>query len=354
MLTATLVFLTAVQGSPVERFMSFLKSADNLSISANVKFENVTYKTQLVWEKGPYQYFEVNSTQGKEQYWQIPNRILGASEAERQYWEYQGPQHKSPPPPDLGAAFTLYPIFLLQLTSPNGLKDLKAGQKVKVGQRELESVFISRKGESSTETIIIAIDEFGIPQQLSFQESSQSGELNLQYDVTSLNTNPTKLKQWKYQPPVGFMPGELPYTMHPLGSGSQVKLGTWKKGMGGTLNVADLNKKGVVVLFTADDCEPSKKASGAFVKLKKALDPMGVKMVEIRLGRDANNLQRNWPVLSDTDGKLEKLFQPPVTPYLYVINTESIILGGWAGYDTDQDKVLVESVVGRYKVAEEE
>lgn len=353
MLTATLVLFTAVQGSPVERFTSFLKSADKLTMTANVTHENVFYKTQLIWEDGPYQYFETQSINGKEKYWQIPKRILGVSEAEGQYWEYQGPEHKSPPPPDLGAAFTLYPIFLLQLTAPNGLKDLIAGEKIKVGNREFESVFVSHKGES-VETITIAIDEFGIPQQLKFVETSQAGELSLQYDVTSLNTNPTKLKQWKYQPPVGFMPGEIPYTTHTLGSGAQAKLGTWKKGDGGSVNVFDLNKKGVVVLFTADDCEPSKKASGALEKLKKALDPMGVKIVEVRLGNDASKIKRSWTIVSDADGKLEKQFQPPVTPYLYVIDSKSIVLGGWAGYDTDQDKALVDSVVGRYKAAEEE
>lgn len=354
MLTATLVLLTAGQGSPVERFSSFLKNADQLTMSSNVKFENVSYETRLIWDIGPYQYFEIVSPNGKEKYWQIPERILGVSEAEGQYWEYKGPEHKSPPPPNLGAAFTLYPIFLLQLAAPNGLKDLKVGDKVKIRQREYESVFISRKGESSSETITVVIDEFGIPQQFQFIETSQSGQLNLKYEVTSLNTNPTKLKQWKYQPPTGLMPGEIPYTGNPLGSGYQAKLGTWKKGQGGSVNVRDMNKKGIVVLFTADDCEPSKKASGAFEKLKKALDQIGVNFVEVRLGRDADNLQRNWAVVTDTDGKLENQFQPPVTPYLYAIDSKSIVLGGWAGYAKDQDQALVNSIVGRFQSDEEE
>ncbi|QYK52409.1 MAG: TlpA family protein disulfide reductase [Fimbriimonadaceae bacterium] len=349
MLTATLVFLTATQGSPVERFTSFIEKSTQLTMATKVRLNNATYETKLIWDQGTYQYFEVKGVGVAERFWQVPNHILAANDSERQYWEYSGFEKRFPPPPEVGFCSLLFPVFLEHLSTKNGLQDLKAAAKITVSNRAYESVTKTFKDDFSQFNIQIAIDEFGIPVRFIFKQKLEDEDVEMTYDVLSLNTNPTELKRWKYQPPLGYMPGQIPYKASPLGAGYQAKLGTWKKGTGGSLNVSDLNKKGLVVLFTASDCEPSKKAAGTLDKLGKALDQQGVKIVEIRLGNDASQLKRNWSVISDADGKIEKQFQPPVTPYLYAIDSKSIVLGAWAGYGADQERTLISSVVGRFK-----
>lgn len=349
MLTATLVFFTAVQGSPVERFSSFIKKTDQLTMKASVNFRGVPLKLTFINEPGIYQYCEIKGAVDGERFWQIPDRILAVSDTDGQYWEYRGIEQKSPPPPEVGTCMTLYPGFLHDLAMPDGLKGLQLDEPLKIGDRTYETVSKSVAKELSQYKIKIAIDEFGIPQQFHMTEQTDAGPTLTIYEVSSMSTNPTQLRSWKYQPPVGYMPGEIPYTARPLASGTKINLGRWTKAEGGQLDVADQNRKGVVILFTADDCEPSKRAAGAFEKLKKALDAEGQKLIEVRLGKDANKLKRSWSVVSDSDGKLEKYFRPPVTPYLYVIRKDAIMLGGWAGYAADQDKAMVDSVIGRFK-----
>lgn len=352
MLTATLVLLGAVQSSPVERFTAFMQNAENFSFIAEVKFKNAPYTVNYSLENNRYQFMEVNSQAGRERFWQIPSRILAVNDSYRQYWEYGGAEILASPPPQTDFCSYFYPDFIAKLKSSKALESLKTGESETASGRVLSKLSTKFQTPVSIYDLDIFVDELGVPQRFLVTEQVDGGVVERNYIVKSLHTNSSGLSTWKYEPPVGYTPAEIPYLARPLMSGAPAPLGRWKKPDGGLIDAADLNRKGMVVLFTADDCEPSKKAIPTLEKLKSALDKQGIQLIEIRLGKDAAKLKRSWPVVTD-DGKIEKQFGPPVTPYLYVVHANKMILGAWAGYDKDQDDALIASVLGRYKKAAE-
>ena len=95
----------------------------------------------------------------------------------------------------------------------------------------------------------------------------------------------------------------------------------------------------------------------ALVKLAAAIKPLGGTVIEVSLGKEKPNLGKKdsgRAVYTDLDGAIEKQFQPPVTPYAFLIHPGSRVRRAWASYAPDQEARFVETFVETLKAKPEE
>ncbi len=337
MLTAALVLFSAQHSSAVEMLDAFARQSANMEIRLSVTADGQT--TPLIWqiEDGQYQILESGELPNSERFVQLPAGMIAITDAYRQYFEFGPYPYLAPLPAELEQLRAIYPQGLLNL----------AKNRKSVGATE-ETTLIAKVTEQVMDTTVETRYHFDSLGTLVSFNSKPVGDpmgYEITYRVEGIKFGYQGLSRTRFQPPIGYTPGEIPMVQRPAMSGERLKLGRW-----GNIDVRALNRKGIVVVFTAPDCMPSNAAAPALNRLAQELSKKNVQMIEVWLG-PSKLPKRNWPVVADGRREIEGIFEPPVTPYLVALDRGGTVLGAWAGYAPDQESAMISSIKGRYDQA---
>lgn len=335
MLTAAIVLFTARHSTAVEMLDAFARQSSNmeLHLTAHVEGESIP----LVWqvERGRLQNLQAGTSPQSERFIQLEAGILAITDYDQQYDEYGNLPFLVPVPEELSLTSSIFPSGLLAL-----VRDQKSTNAKESGPRVARTV--QQSEDTTTETSYI-FNEAGVLTQIKTSLAGGPIDSSATYDVNSIRFGQSGLGAMKYRPPLGYTPSKIPVTQRPAISGQKMDLDRW-----GNLDVRALNRKGIVVVFTAPDCLPSTAMAPVLNKLSQQLAKQNVKLVEVWLG-NSKLPKRNWPIVADTQHIIEGMFQPPVTPYLFAVDANATVLGAWAGYAPDQESAMIASVSGRFK-----
>lgn len=280
------------------------------------------------------QYVDFNVPGDRSQMYQKGDRVMVVLGDGLSYAEYKGFPTFAGPPEDVGMGAVAYPDFILRWREGKGREGLKVKDSGDIGGIPVTWVEETVMGESGEIVYRLAVDGSGQPRRLVLTEN---GAPLADYDFVRFGWPEPDLTQWEYQPPVGSVPVRTPRIHRTPTGGAQFELGNW-----GGVNVKSLANRGLMVLVTAEGSRPADEIVSAWPEVEAAVKKLGVKTLEIRL--DTKDLpKRKWNVIGDGD-YVERL-DPPVTPYVYYLNKEGILIGGWAGYAPDQKQRLIDRTV---------
>ena len=301
-------------------------------------------KAKLSYQLPSHQYFEVEEKGTRARFIQTSDRIAYFQDFDQTYYEYRSHGPLIGPPPESGLVKDLYPVFLWSWLNIESFKNATADGAEKLDGIEVDWIKQIFPGEGVDITIRTAITKEGSPKRVIFSDPNSA---TITFNFEQFTWPFFDVKAWKYQPPIGYMLGNAPKAHFPLQFGQKIDFKSWG------INVANLNKKGVAVIITAADSKPDQAILPALQEMQKALDKIGVKTVEVHL--DATQApKRNWPVTLDTNGTIADQLDIPVTPYIYFVNQDNMILKAWAGYGEDQRKKLVKTAVEAFNSSEDE
>ncbi|ARU42103.1 hypothetical protein CCB80_13525 [Armatimonadetes bacterium Uphvl-Ar1] len=329
MFAAILAVVSANQADPVNRLASFLDSSQSRGIEYTANFRGTSVKSRWSYTLPNTQLLEVSSP-SRTRFFQKGDRIFVAQDAAKEYYEYAGFDFMVSPPEEADLGFATYPQALLSWLSPEGRKGIAFQKTETVNGVKLDWLKQTVETMNGPLDIFGAIDQTGQPREMRIG-TMQNPELS--YVFEKFGWPHFDLSNWKYQPPIGYVPGNSPKIFRPPTAGAEIELGKW-----GAVNTKSLNSKGLAIVVTTAEGRPDAELISAWPKVESALKKFGVKTLEIHL--DAKDLpKRTWKIVGD--GSYLRQLDPPVTPYVYFVNKENIYIGGWAGYAPDQEKKLI-------------
>lgn len=359
MLCCALVLVSASQMDPLTRLQSFLARSEQLS----TQFELRTAPGATPW-KGSYRYAPPRSQDyilevpgGTQRMRQNSEGLIAYEDALRSYVPYRDFGRPMPIPPELQPAgqYPLNWLIAWREKVPTGFK--LQGDEVVRGEKvdRLQSI---EEGEGTKVDSTVWVDTVGKLARVRFVVSTIEGTNDFQFDFLSWDTSDTGLKQMKLDLPIGYSPSKVPQLRKPPEAGAPVTLGSWQNARTGRNDpIQPKIGKGLVIVFTDPNCRPSGEMESALVKLAAAIKPLGGTVIEVSLGKEKPDLGKKdsgRAVYTDLDGAIEKQFQPPVTPYAFLIHPGSRVRRAWASYAPDQEARFVETFVETLKAKPEE
>ncbi len=359
MLCCALVLVSASQMDPLTRLQAFLARSEQYA----TRFELRTAPGAEPWS-GSYRFalprfqeYILETPGGTQRMRQNEEGLIAYEDAIRSYVPYRDFGRMMPIPPELQPAgqYALSWLPAWREKLPEGFK--LQGDEVVRGEKvdRLQSV---QEAEGTKVVSTVWVDTVGKLARMRTVITNAEGINDYQFDFLSWDTSNTGLKQMKLDLPIGYSPNKVPQLRRPPEAGAPVKLGNWKNARTGAGDPIEPKiGKGLVIVFTDPSCRPSGEMESALVKLAAALKPLGGTVIEVSLGSqkpDLTKKDKSRAIYTDLDGAIEKQFQPPVTPYAFLIHPGSRVRRAWASYAPDQEARFVETFVNTIKAPREE
>jgi outer membrane lipoprotein-sorting protein len=349
MTAAILAVLTAAQQTPAERLTQFLNSASDRSVTFSVADGSGVTHAVLSYQHPNYQYMRYETGGVKGEFFQTSDRVLLVDHADQTYYEYKGFEEYVGLPPESGLLDYAYPSYLYAWTKSDSLKNALPSQAPTGADKSLDWLKQSVETQGVVTVFHIGIGKGGEPVQLLIQV--QGGQ-PIKITFEKFGWPEKDMREWKYQPPVGYSLGSAPKLHRPFQAGNRVEWGKWVDGQGKSINMDQLNSTGVAVVFTSTG-GPDQSLVSDLGDLKKSLAKLKVNLVEVHLD-EKSAPKRDWPVTLDTEGTITKQFDPPHTPYIFFVRKDRYVIGGWAGYGRDQKEKLIKTANDLYSSQAEE
>ncbi len=350
MTAAILAVLTSAQLKPAERLTEFLRSSLDRGVVFVVSSGARKIQVELSFQSPNLQYMKFMSAGETGQFFQTGNRALFVSDLDRIYFEYRGFSRHVGPPPEAGIGAALYPSFLHGWRNKGSLDSAVKVAAPQGGKETLDWLMQTVETEGSKSDYYVGIGPSGEPHQVLI---TGTGAPPMFFEFKSFGWPLRDMRAWKYQPPEGYMLGNAPKLHRQYQAGNKVEWGKWVDGQGKAIDMNSLNSVGVAVVFTSADGIPDKSFASALADLKKSLEKLKVKVVEVHLDSQSAP-KRDWPVTLDEDGKISAQFDPPYTPYIFFVRKDRYVIGSWAGYGADQKAKLIKTANDLYNPPKEE
>jgi hypothetical protein len=350
MVSAALAILASAQMPPLERARFFLEGLGDFSVNVTSTTGPDRQKVELTYQSPNFQLLKSQSAGPKSEFRQTPDGIIAINHMGKAYWEYATHPRPVVPPPEFGEASAAYPGFLYFLYRKESIKGSKVLDRQLVRGIEADWVEIVIDGGLAEIQVKLAVAMTGQILQAKIPDELTGDVI---FDFESFGAVVEDVRRWKYQPPIGYMPGNSPQIYRPAPAGSRLTLGTLKSSLGQTVNLKAMGSNGVAILVTSADCEPSKLLLKSAKEMASAAEKAKTKFVEITLDGSLRG-DRPWPVVTSGVTDLIELLDPPVTPYIYFVNKEGYVIGGWAGFAADQKSPLLKRIVDVYAPPEKD
>lgn len=343
MLICTLVALPPVSGTPLEQMFEFYQTTQHLSVKFESQIDGQDFKNTgtYSWVMPDQQQVVVNFPVGSMEFRQSATLTHFIDHESKTYREYPTFQPLTFRPEGAASIFFPFAFFRIKLDSKRAETPKKTTEMVVDGIQATEFQFGEPGQKPGTSTMDIVVDRFGRMIRVSFDRDENGNIVRYIHSFSNYNVRAESIKIRK-EIESGYVP-EAAISQHfpPMpGSGlPPVKVAGTN---GGTVELNRLlNGKISIVLVTDPECQPSAKGKAIWKKLDEMVKSYKGQMVEISLTK--TNVKGFSPgrLMGDKFGEFEKFVQPPVTPYLFLIDKEGTIFQGWAGYHADQDQRIL-------------
>lgn len=365
MLSATLVLLPALQFSPEARMKAYFQSAPRFSVQFTARPAPDAPGVKGSWAaKTPNtQHFMVESPAGRQELRQTPDGILIIDHAFRQYAQYRAFSRIAPPPDTLAPAADYHPLLLPALISGAEIPKFKEAGRETLPQGPADKLVYEDQTQTGSLTLTAHVGLTGALLRAEIVVTGMGGYRTI-FEFTGHNPDDPAVDAIDLRLPRGYTPFGLPAIERPPIPGTPVKLGSWSDARTGrSVSVAGLASKGVVIFFTAPRCAPSAAAEAAIRRLAQTLNTKNIPVIEVILPTSPDqpvafpkpDLAGKDParrVFVDDKGEIFKQFQPPVTPYLFAIDSQGILRRAYAGFTPGEDERLIETLLPAFEAQE--
>ena len=357
MLFSALASVTMLSDTAIGRMYDYLASCEQLTVTLGGGLVGgpETLKAEYWWVWPNRQNMVFGSGPGRTEFRQRGTTILAIEHGRRAYQEFLAPDRIVNPPSEYVAVSALYPSFLVLLKS-QGKGKIPLEDK---GTREVEGVTLdyvqippTMTPEGEAPPVDLFLDTFGRIVRIHYIAAGLNGPENRFLTYKNIDTGrravtmPAEIEK-------GYVPDVIPSKFYTAGPGERVQVSEVTDARSGkTVDFAARVKgKRFAILFTATDCEPSKRGEAVWKNLRVELAKKDCPLFEVVVdgGKiDLAGKDKDRPVFVDKSGRTTEYVSPPVTPYIVVVESNEAMVKAWAGYGKDQDKRLVKTLVGAF------
>ncbi len=146
--------------------------------------------------------------------------------------------------------------------------------------------------------------------------------------------------------PEGYTPAYIPRRQYGLGAGDPMPQSQWRDAATGKpvdpMSLA--GKNGLGVLFSAPDCEISRKNRAAFADVEKALKAVGANLIEVSIGSEKPAESPKWRQIWDKEGAIADLLMIDATPHLVLFDKDGVCAGYFPGYTEASKPTLMQQI----------
>jgi len=317
-----------------DRAEALLKTSGGVHSSIRVTVEGMgTVTGSYSCHQGGLQRFRIKGSGIEEEYAQSKIATVYLNHLEKEYTWY--PRIPVPvEPPDESSTILQWglPLVLahgtLTKTAPKS-KWSPLGTEIANGFR-CEVLTFAQEGQSNNnDSARVWIDSSGRIQRIRFVYPNPPKYVVAVVDLIDVKYEALPLSSFEIELPWGYVPSKFPMTHQSIVTGDNAKFGELSRWPGLEKVVVD-TKKPTIVLFTSDDLADQSDVS-RWKSLAEKAKKEGVQFIQVWLGKEPTAKTADWNVFWDKSGEVEKMFAPPVTPYLIGIR-DSIVMSGWQGW----------------------
>ncbi len=245
-----------------------------------------------------------------------------------------------------GAATIFFPVafFRVKFDINREMKPLKTSDAVVNGVHGEEFQFGGPGKIQGTSTFDVVVDRYGRMIKVSFDIDENGTIIRRHHFLTNYNTNASEIKIRDEIEP-GYVPeAAISQKLTPIPSDGFPFEKVVQASNGSTKDLArEFKGKSVLILITDPSCQPSKQGAKIWQKLADLAKSYKSELIEVSLTSQKPVTSNSWRLFYDKSGSFENAVQPPVTPYLFLVDKEGTIFQSWAGINADQEQRIIKT-----------